>query len=133
MAIWLAPPPIQLPASVESPRQTASAPTPPTVSGEMVPTIKTAIGPPMITPTVPAKNIINAFGPKLKRPLRLILKVINTSAAGSKYWLAIKYKLDFPTVASPVFDTEIHSGEIIPAVVKSAGIKYAINNAGTIP
>ena len=47
----MAPPPIQLPASVARPLQTASKPAPPTVSGEKVEIIKIAIGPPIIIPT----------------------------------------------------------------------------------
>jgi len=53
MAAWLAPPPIQLPAIVVNPRHTASKPAPPTVSGENIDTIRIAMGPPMMMPTVP--------------------------------------------------------------------------------
>ena len=84
MAVWLAPPPIQLPAKVESPLQTASGPTPPTVSGETKEINKMAIGPPIIMPNVPVKNMINAFHPKLTTPFKSMLKVINTKAAGNR-------------------------------------------------
>ncbi len=47
-----------------------------------------AIGPPIIIPTVPVKNIIKAFEPKLKIAFKSILKVINTKAAGNKNLLA---------------------------------------------
>ena len=40
MAVWFAPPPIQLPARVDNPLHTASGPTPPTVSGENIETNK---------------------------------------------------------------------------------------------
>ena len=75
---------------VESPRQTASKPAPPTVAGENREVIKTASGAPTITPTVPVKNIIKALGPNLNMAFRSMLKVIKTKAAGSKYLLAIK-------------------------------------------
>ena len=84
MAVWLAPPPIQLPAKVESPRQTASKPSAPTVSGEKIAMNKMAKGPPIIMPRVPVKNMINALEPRLKIAFKSILKVINTNAAGSK-------------------------------------------------
>ena len=44
MAVWFAPPPIQLPANVESPLQTASKSVPPTVSGEKMEIPKIGIG-----------------------------------------------------------------------------------------
>ena len=56
MAAWLAPPPIQLPAMVESPLQIASKSLPPTVSGEKIATISMAIGPPITIPKVPVKK-----------------------------------------------------------------------------
>ena len=84
MAVWFAPPPIQLPAKVDSPRQTASKPSAPTVSGEKIAINKIANGPPIIIPTVPVKNRIKAFGPRLKMAFKSILNVIKTNAAGSK-------------------------------------------------
>ena len=88
MAVWFAPPPIQLPAKVDNPLQTASKSAPPTVSGETREINKIAIGPPMIIPIVPVKNMINAFEPRLKIAFKSILKVIKTKAAGSKNLLA---------------------------------------------
>ena len=84
MAVWFAPPPIQLPASVERPLQTASKSAPPTVSGEKIEINKIAIGPPIIIPTVPVKNIIKALDPKLNMAFKSMLSVIKTKAAGSK-------------------------------------------------
>ena len=84
MAVWLAPPPIQLPARVESPLHTASKSAPPTVSGETIEIKSIAIGPPMIIPTVPVKNIIKALEPKLNMAFKSILSVIKTKAAGNK-------------------------------------------------
>ena len=51
--------------------------------------IKIDIGPPIIIPNVPVKNIIKALNPKLYIAFRSILNVIRSSAAGSKYLLAI--------------------------------------------
>ncbi len=84
MAVWLAPPPIQLPASVDKPLHTASGPTPPTVSGETIEINKMATGPPITIPIVPVKNMINAFQPKLNTAFKSILRVIKTKAAGNK-------------------------------------------------
>ena len=64
IAVWLAPPPIQLPATVVRPLQTASGPDPPTVSGLTVPTIISAKGPPTMMPKVPVKNMITALLPQ---------------------------------------------------------------------
>ena len=88
MAVWFAPPPIQLPAKVESPLQTASKSAPPTVSGEKIEINKIAKGPPIITPTVPVKNIISALEPKLNIAFKSMLSVIKTKAAGNKKRLA---------------------------------------------
>ena len=69
---------------MESPRQTASGPTPPTVSGEIQDTVKRAKGPPIITLNVAVKNIISALGPRPKTALRSMLRVSKTSEAGSR-------------------------------------------------
>ena len=86
----MAPPPIQLPARVDNPLQTASGPAPPTVSGEIAEINKIAIGPPIIIPIVPVKNIARAFHPSPKTAFKSMLNVIKTKAAGSKYLLATK-------------------------------------------
>ena len=80
----LAPPPIQDPATVASPLQTASGPCPPTVSGLMNEKMKTAKGPPRMMLIVPVKNMISALGPSLRIPCRSMLSVSNTKVAGSK-------------------------------------------------
>ena len=80
-----------------------------------------AIGPPMIMPIVPVKNMTKAFHPRLNTAFRSILKVINTNAAGSKYLLATKYKLVLPSISSPFSLTVVHSGAISPMVVSKAG------------
>jgi len=72
--------------------------------------IKIANGPPIIIPTEPVKNIIRALDPKLEMALRSMLKVIKMRAAGSKYLLAIKYKLEI-------------SSEIMPLLAKIEGSK----------
>ena len=84
MAAWFAPPPIQLPASVESPLHTASKSAPPTVSGENIEINKIAKGPPIIMPIVTVKNMINAVEPRLKTAFKSILYVNNTNEAGKK-------------------------------------------------
>ena len=91
-----------------------------------------AIGPPIIIPIVPVKNITNAFQPKLNTAFKSILNVIKTNAAGSKYLLATKYKLVPPSITSPFSFIVIHSGAISPTVVNKAGTIYAKNNPGTI-
>ena len=90
MAAWFAPPPIQLPATVVSPRQTASGPTPPTTSGAKTETIRMANGPPIMIPTVPVKNMMMALGPSFLISGRSILMVSNTKLVGSKYREATK-------------------------------------------
>src|SRR5690554_6892825 len=87
IAVWLAPPPIQLPARVERPLQTASGPTPPTVSGDTMEINKIAMGPPITIPKVPVRNMTKAFQPKLNTAFKSMLKVISTNAAGNKYLL----------------------------------------------
>ena len=88
----------------------ASGPTPLKSSGEKNERISIEIGPPIIIPIVPVKNIISALYPKLYMAFKSILKVISNNAAGNKYLLAIKY----------VFDS---SEEIIPRELKMAGRK----------
>src|SRR5699024_11829937 len=56
-------PPIQLPAMVVRPRHSSSAPVPATISGATIEKIHSTNGPPIIIPTVPAKNMIIALGP----------------------------------------------------------------------
>ena len=85
----MAPPPIQLPAKVDSPLHIVSGPAPLNNSGKNMDKIKIDIGPPIIIPNVPVKNIIKALYPKLYIAFRSILNVIRSSAAGSKYLLAI--------------------------------------------
>ena len=41
-------------------------------------------GPPITTPTVPVKNIINAFGPSLTTSLKSMLSVNRINAAGNR-------------------------------------------------
>ena len=74
-------------------------------------TNKIAIGPPIIIPKVPVKNIINAFEPSLLISFKSTLNVSRTNDVGSKYLEATKYnKFDF-------------SGETIPIVFNNEGIK----------
>src|SRR5690554_5236276 len=110
IAPWLAPPPIQLPATVANPRHTSSAPAPEITSGDKSDAVNKANGPPMITPIVPARNITKAFGPSLTIPLKSILKVKSTKDAGNKYLDATVYKPD----SSP---------EIRPKVFNKPGVK----------
>ena len=84
MAVWLAPPPIQLPARVASPLHAASKSKPPTVSGEKRAVMRIAIGPPIIMPTVAVKNMINALGPSRTIPFKSVLRVIKINEAGKK-------------------------------------------------
>ena len=66
------------------PRHTASGPSTPIKEGSMIDTNSKAIGPPMTIPTVPVKNMIKAFGPKLKIAFKSTLKINKTKHAGSK-------------------------------------------------
>ena len=84
MAVWLAPPPIQLPATVVRPRQTASGPPPPTVSGLTAPTAMSATGPPTMIPTVPVRNMAMAFHPSRMMAGRSTERVRRTSVAGRR-------------------------------------------------
>ncbi len=84
IAAWLAPPPIQLPAIVVIPRQTASGPAPPIISGNTAETSSKAIGPPMTIPKVPVKNRIRALEPRPKTALTSRLKVSKTIQAGNR-------------------------------------------------
>src|SRR5690606_27611466 len=84
IAAWFAPPPIQLPATVVMPRQTASGPAPSNTSGNSRLTISNAIGPPMTTPRVPVRNKISSLGPSRRIDFKSKLKVNNTKHAGSK-------------------------------------------------
>ena len=88
MASILAPPPIQLPAKAAIPRHTASGPVTPINSGQMAETINKANGPPIITPTVPVKNIITALLPKPAIALISMLSVNNTKQAGNRKYFA---------------------------------------------
>jgi len=78
--------------------------------GKKFVTNKIAIGPPIIMPKVPVKNIIKAFDPSLLISFKSTLKVSNTNDVGSKYLEATKYKSDF-------------SGEPIPVVFSKEGKK----------
>ncbi len=64
-AAWLAPPPIHDPATVDKPRQYASGASPPKTSGLPVLTSHKASGPPTTMPSVAAKNMTMALGPRL--------------------------------------------------------------------
>ena len=81
-----------------------------TKEGKKFITNKIAIGPPIIIPKVPVKNIINAFEPSLLISFKSTLNVSRTNDVGSKYLEATKYKFDF-------------SGETIPIVFNNEGIK----------
>ena len=83
MAVWLAPPPIQLPASVASPRQAAVWPEP-MIEGSNCATIHSASGPPRTMPTVAVRNMTIALLPRPRIPLMSIDSVIRNSAAGRK-------------------------------------------------
>ncbi len=84
MAVWLAPPPIQEPATVVMPRHTASGPSTPSMSGKIALMISSAIGPPIKMPTVPVRNMITAFLPSLAMAPRSMLRVRNTRHVGSR-------------------------------------------------
>ena len=101
MAAWLAPPPIQLPATVANPRQMASGPTPPTVSGLMKENTRIANGPPSTMLTVAVANMISACGPSRMMPGMSMLSVRSTSVAGSKYREDTKYRLDASASTMP--------------------------------
>ena len=83
IAAWFAPPPIQEPAIVVIPRHISSG-LAPTMSGATALKNKILSGPPIITPTVPVKNMINAFGPNLTTSLKSMLSVKRINAAGSR-------------------------------------------------
>tara|TARA_Y100001936_G_scaffold246893_1_gene291690 strand:+ start:1470 stop:1685 length:216 start_codon:yes stop_codon:yes gene_type:complete len=68
------------------------------------------IGPPIIIPIVPVKNMINAFDPSFLISGKSILTVSKTRLAGSKYLEATKYNLEL-------------SPEIIPKELNIDGIK----------
>ena len=48
-------------------------------------TVIKAIGPPIITPKEPVKNIISALGPKFQTPFKSMLKHSKMREAGNKY------------------------------------------------
>ncbi|MNI92315.1 hypothetical protein D3C73_1500900 [compost metagenome] len=85
----MAEPPIQLPATVAMPRQMASGPAP-IRSGATKLVSKRAMGPPSMTPSVPVKNMIRAFGPRRKTAGRSADTVSSTRAAGSRKREAMK-------------------------------------------
>src|SRR5690606_26267170 len=101
MAVWFAPPPIQLPPIVAHPLHTSSAPVPPTTSGAKRDTVTTAKGPPKIIPTVPVRNITNAFGPNFNIALKSRLSVNRTREAGNKYLEAIRYNPECSPETNP--------------------------------
>ena len=68
------------------------------------------MGPPMITPMVPVKNMITAFEPNLFIAGRSTLIVKSARLVGSRYLDATKYRLD----SSP---------EMIPKELKIEGMK----------
>ena len=85
IAAWLAPPPIQVPATVLNPLQTSSAPSPPTISGANNEIKKTAAGPPSIILIEAVINIKPAFFLNFHISLKSRLKVNNTRLAGKRY------------------------------------------------
>ncbi len=80
IAAWLAPPPIQLPATAVKPRHAS----PSTVSGLMKLQITIASGPPISTPSVPVKNMMSAFGPSRTIAGMSMARVSRISVAGSR-------------------------------------------------
>ena len=52
--------------------------------------MRSAIGPPIITLTVPAKNMVRALGPSRSVAGRSMASVRSTSVAGSRYREAMK-------------------------------------------
>ncbi|CAI8254995.1 MAG: Uncharacterised protein [Bacteroidetes bacterium MED-G17] len=119
----MAPPPIQLPAKVLNPRQSARSPVVSTVCGKRMEKIPIAKGPPMIIPKVPVKNMTNGFQPNLTSPLKSILSVIRNNAAGNRNLVATKYKFDFLRVFVPSSPITCHSVEIKLKLVSIAGNK----------
>src|SRR5690606_24797809 len=102
----LAPPPIQLPAIVENPLHISSSPKF-KISGKAEAVRKYATGPPIITPKVPAKNIITDLPPSLRRPGISIPMVNKTRQAGNKYLEVTEYKPDSsPLIILKVFNIE---------------------------
>jgi hypothetical protein len=61
-----------------------------------------ANGPPIMIPNEPVKNMIRALDPRLDIALRSMLNVIKIRAAGSKYLLAIKYRLEVSSDIRPI-------------------------------
>ena len=59
-------------------------------SGKKFVTTNKATGPPRMTPSVPVRNMISAFGPRLRMALKSILKQRRISEAGNKYRDATK-------------------------------------------
>src|SRR5688500_15464320 len=84
IASMLAPPPIQLPASVVMPAQVSPA----TVSGCTARNSRKASTAPTITLSEAAAYISTSFGPSLRIAFRSIDRVSSTSAAGSSTRLA---------------------------------------------
>ena len=79
IAAWLAPPPIQLPASVAMPLQVSPA----TVSGWMTPRAVNDTTAPSMTPTVPVRNMMMAFGPRRRIAPRSMAMQNSASELGS--------------------------------------------------
>lgn len=101
MATKFAPPPIQLPARADRPRQASS--------GNHGPVISNAIGPPITTLNVPVRSMISALGPKRKMPGRSSASTMSNKLAGSTNFLIHSYSGD-------------ESG-MIPSVVSNVGTK----------
>ncbi len=79
IAAWLAPPPIQLPASVAMPLQVSPA----TVSGWMMPSARKDTMAPSITPAVPVRNMMIALGPSRSIATRSMAMQNSASELGS--------------------------------------------------
>ena len=90
IAAWLAPPPIQLPATVVNPRQTCSTPALLIIEGEINETTIMEIGPPKIIPKVPVKNITIALDPNFLISGISMLIVSRAKLVGNKYLEATK-------------------------------------------
>ena len=80
MAAWLAPPPIQEPATVVIPRQVSPA----MVSGWITRIASKATRAPSMTPTVPVRNMMTAFGPSRTMALKSIATHSSTSELGRR-------------------------------------------------
>ena len=83
IAVWLAPPPIQLPAMVDKPRHSSDGSTA-IKPGATEETSSSATGPPRMMPRVAAKNMMSALGPKLIIPFKSMPRHSSIKLAGSR-------------------------------------------------